>query len=149
MIEELEDNAKNELKRADHLIYVTLKYTRTADVIKNTVKRLISAFDFSILELLEFLKKKKKIKEIPSITKVRAEVIKEKMPDLKKEIDFYNLLRDIDKAEFKRREEYRKNVTLIAVKKPGENIEVDVDTLRKYFERTIDFVDTVEEIVRD
>ena len=37
-IGELEDNAKQELKRADHLLYVTLKYTRTVDVIKNTIK---------------------------------------------------------------------------------------------------------------
>ncbi len=40
MIEDLEDSALQELKRADHLIYVTLKYTRTVDVIKNTIKRL-------------------------------------------------------------------------------------------------------------
>ena len=50
MIEESEniENAVSQLKRADHLLYVTLKYTRTVDVIKSIIKRLISAFDFAV-----------------------------------------------------------------------------------------------------
>ena len=45
--------AKEELKRADHLLYVTLKYTRTADVIKNTIHRLLNAIDYAIIFSLE------------------------------------------------------------------------------------------------
>ena len=48
MFDDLEFDADEELKRADHMIYVTLKYTRTADVIHNILKRLINAFDVSI-----------------------------------------------------------------------------------------------------
>ena len=40
MTENLE-NAKEELKRIDHLIYVTLKYTRTVDVLLSVVERMI------------------------------------------------------------------------------------------------------------
>ena len=42
------DEAKEEIKRADHLIYISLKYTKTVDVIKITIQRLINAFDFAI-----------------------------------------------------------------------------------------------------
>ncbi len=31
------DNAKNEMKRVDHLLFVSLKYTRTVDVIKSVM----------------------------------------------------------------------------------------------------------------
>ncbi len=86
-------SAREELKRADHLIYVTLKYTRTSEVIKNTIKRLISAFDFSILEVLEHLKMKKKIKTVPTITKLRAELLQDVLPETKYYIEFYFLLK--------------------------------------------------------
>ena len=36
------DKAKSELKRADHLIFVSLKYTRTVDVIRSIIERLIN-----------------------------------------------------------------------------------------------------------
>ena len=39
MMDDLVEGAKEELKRADHSIYITLKYTRTVDVIKNIIKQ--------------------------------------------------------------------------------------------------------------
>ena len=36
------DDVKNEVKRVDHLIYVSLKYTRTVDVIRSVVERIIN-----------------------------------------------------------------------------------------------------------
>jgi hypothetical protein len=45
--------AFEELKRADHLIYVSLKYTRTVDVIKSIIERLINAYDDAIITLLD------------------------------------------------------------------------------------------------
>lgn len=147
-LNELEESAKEEIKRADHLIFVTLKYTRTVDVIKNTIKRLISAYDFSILEFLEFLKKKKKIKNVPSLPKLRAEALRDMLPELKEDMEFYALLKRIDIAEYKKKEEYRKNVALIAEERPGVKLEVNMETLREYFNRTIKFVSFVEETVR-
>ncbi len=54
------DNALRELRKVDHLIYVSLKYTRTVDVLKHIIKRMISAFDFMMDALLINLKQKKK-----------------------------------------------------------------------------------------
>ncbi|MFH0936657.1 MAG: hypothetical protein V1815_03200 [Candidatus Woesearchaeota archaeon] len=147
-MEDLEDSAKEELKRADHLIYVTLKYTRTSEVIKNTIKRLISAFDFSILEVLEHLKIKKKIKAVPTITKLRAELLQDVLPETKYYVEFYFLLKQIDKAELKRKEEYRKNVALVAFDKKGLPLEVNIDTLKKYYDKTKEFIEIIDDITR-
>ena len=46
------DNAKEELKRIDHLIYVTLKYTRTVDVLLSVVERMVNSYEFIIEALI-------------------------------------------------------------------------------------------------
>lgn len=149
MIEDLEENAREELKRADHLLYVTLKYTRTADVIKNTVKRLISALDFSIQEALEILKSKKKLKEVPRTALLRAELLDEKRKEFRDAMDFYFMLRKIDAADYTGKEEFRKGVAMISEINSKEKIIVDIATLKKYFERTIQIVQEIEEKVHD
>jgi hypothetical protein len=138
-----EDSAREELKRADHLIYVTLKYTRTVDVIKNTIKRLITAFNFAVSDGLAYFKEKKKIKEIPTHINIKADTLIKLAPSLKHYITFYTKLKKIDKADFDKKEEYRKNVTLI-VKLNGKVIEANIDVLKEYFQKTIEFVDAIE-----
>ena len=139
------DNAKEELKRADHLIYVSLKYTRTVDVLKNIIERLINTFDEGINALLEYLKKKKKIKEQPKAILVRCDLIKEKIKDKKinDDLDFYLLLRKIDKAKFTKRLEYRRHVIMIA-DVDGTFIEVNMDNLKENFKKAQDFIDYIE-----
>ena len=146
MTDDLVEGAKEELKRADHSIYVTLKYTRTVDIIKNIIKRLINAHDIVLLELLQHLHGKKKIKEVPGVPKKRATVVASSLPDLKKDIDFYFLLREIDVADFTKREEYRKNVALVTTVR-GKQLVVDIETVKKYFDRTVEFVDRVHGII--
>ena len=146
-IGELEDNAKQELKRADHLLYVTLKYTRTVDVIKNTIKRLINAFDYAILEALEWTIKKKKIKKISDLNKLRAEDLNKIYPEIKTYIDFYNLLKRVDRAEYAKKEEYRKNVTMIVTDEMI--LEINIPKLKEYFEKTIKIVQEIEEEIHD
>ena len=133
-----EDSAEQELKRADHLIYVTLKYTRNVDVIKNIIKRLINAYDFAVLEALKFLK----IKKIPDVPRMRIHLLAEKLPELKKEAKFYLFLKALDAAPFKRKEEYRKNVTLVT-----DVMNINIDKVKSFFERTVQFVKTIETMV--
>ena len=146
MIEDLAETAREELKRADHSIYVSLKYTRTVDIIKNTIKRLISAFDLALLDVCEHLKTKRKLKSIPTVSKLRADIAAKTFPDLKPYIEFYNLLKDIDRARYDKREEYRKHVTLIAYIS-NNKVEVDIKTLEGYYSKVNDFVNTVESLV--
>lgn len=143
------DNAKEELKRADHLIFVSLKYTRTVDVLKSVVERLINAFDFGIIALLEYLKeKKKKIKEYPNVVLIKCDLIKKKFKDneLSNYLDFYLLLRKVSKAKFTKRLEYRRHVTMIA-DVDGNFVEINLDNLKEHYNKTQDFINYVEMIV--
>ncbi len=54
---------------ADHLLYVSLKYTKTCDVILNLIARWKSMIELSFDALLEKAKKKKKIPAMPKSPK--------------------------------------------------------------------------------
>lgn len=141
------EKAKEELKRADHLIYVSLKYTRTVDVIKNIIKRLINAFDYGLDALLEYAKRKKKIEQKPVLVTKKCEIIKKlfkEEKELVKLVDFYLLLRKIDKADFTREREYRRHVTMITTV-DGEIMSIDIDLIYKYFEKTKEFIEQIIE----
>ena len=51
---------------ADHLLYVSLKYTKTCDVILNLILRWRKMIETSINELLKRAKTKKKISAVPT-----------------------------------------------------------------------------------
>ena len=154
MIEEENINAREELKRADHLIYVSLKYTRTVDVIESVIVRLMSAQQMTIDALLEWLEKKKKLKKIdlskPYTTKI--ELIRDKMKKdetVIKLLDFYEYLIKIMKADHIKKEEFRKNVRLIAHDKNGNVIEeVGIEVLKEYYRRACDQIDTIEKMMK-
>jgi len=142
------ENARDEMKRADHLIFVSLKYTRTVDVLKSIIERLINAFDFGISALLEHLRKKKKIKEYPNAVLIRCSIIKEKFKDelLKEYLDFYLLMRKVSKAKFTKRLEYRRHVTMVA-DVDGNFVEINTDNLKEHYKKTYDFILYVNAIV--
>lgn len=147
MIEDLPEKAKDEIKRADHLVYVTLKYTRTVDVIRNTIKRLINAYNYVILEALEYAKNNKKIKDIPGSWQDRVSLLKKTYKsDFDEYLKLYNLLKNIDQAEYKVKEEYRKHVALI-VNLDEKILEVDIPTLVDYFKITKEFVNIVNSLL--
>lgn len=142
--------AKEELKRVDHLIYVSLKYTRTVDVIKSIIERMINAFDFSIRAGLEYAKVKKKIKAIPSNVVERGSVFlnlfKSEDESLKDYVDFYILLRKINRAHFERAREFRRHVTMTAFLEEGE-IEIDIDIITEYYHKIRNFIIIIENII--
>jgi len=142
MIDFHQDSAEEELKRADHLIYVTLKYVRTAEVIKNAIKRLITAFDLKIIEALEYGKNLKKIKSVPLTPKDRCDTLVKVIrgDEIKAFIEFYGLLKKIDKVDFMSKSEYRKHVTLIAETDERKYVEVNIEELKQYFNKTQDFI---------
>ena len=93
----MESEAREELKRADHLIFVTLKYTRTVDVIKNIIKRLINAFELATDDALVYAKKKRKIATIPMLQKLKCDMLSKVIKDerIKEYRDFYNMLKTL------------------------------------------------------
>ncbi|HJO01405.1 MAG: hypothetical protein QF655_02570 [Candidatus Woesearchaeota archaeon] len=142
-------NAGQELKRVDHLFYVSLKYTRTADMMRHMIERLISTFSFGIDSLLKYAKEEKKIDEIPSNPMMRSKLLMETFTDeeFASYMNLYLKLRKILKADYSRREEFRRHVTMTCTLDKGEVTEVNIDILKEYYETAKNFVDYVERIV--
>ena len=141
------DESKNELKRVDHLIYVSLKYTRTVDVIKSIIDRMITSFDFGFIAILEKVQRRRKTLEIPTQPRKRCDLLREIFPEDKElmdYVDFYLLLRDLSQAKYTRREEYRRHVTMIADLGQEEPYEVNIDILYEWNEKMIVFITYLE-----
>ena len=88
------NDSREELKRADHLIYVSLKYTRTGDVILSVITRLMSALEVCMDELLKWLEAKKKLKQIDYSKpyRIKVEWLKDKFKkdkSINNMLDFY------------------------------------------------------------
>jgi len=146
--EERSTGALEELKRADHLLYVSLKYTRTKDVFLNIISRLISAFEISIQDLLKKANEKGMIKIIPITWKDKLELIPKIMgPSSKKYLKLYNKLKLIKNCQdIKAKEEFRKGVAIkVNLKKP---ITIKVDDLVNYYKQTQEFVDMVIKFIK-
>ena len=145
------EGAKQELKRADHLIFVSLKYTRTMDVLASVIKRLISSLELVLEAILQWLLKKKKIKAIPSTYKNKIEVIRanfKKDVTIQEMLKFYSYLMRIDKAEHSGRGEFRKGVTLIAIDELGDVIgEINLEKIKEFYLKTIELVDYTGEML--
>jgi len=121
---------------ADHLLYVSLKYTKTCDVIINLLKRWKIMIDYSIDGLLEKAKKKKKLKKIPTAPKLKVDTIKQvfkKNPEVMDAINEYEMFKLIDVLHKTKESEFRKGVCLKIMYK-GEETRVDLDKLKEYSE---------------
>ncbi len=139
---EMIEEAKEELKRVDHLIYVSLKYTRTADVIKNALLRLLSTFDFIMEAVLIDAENHKKIESIPKSPKLKMNLLLELYPDdkkLGKYLHFYNFLREVINSPYGKREEFRRHVTMI-ISFPCSTAEICIDNLENCEDLTKDFL---------
>lgn len=146
------DEAVQELKRVDHLFWVSLKYTRTVDVIKHVIDRLINCIGFGLESLLKYAKEKKLVASIPVNQGLRCDLLKKTFPDnaeLIEYINFYLKLRKLSKAEYSKREEFRRHVTMIATIDKGEIVEVSIDVLKEYYENTRNFISFVKKIINE
>ncbi|MFH1648939.1 MAG: hypothetical protein ABIA93_00110 [Candidatus Woesearchaeota archaeon] len=145
---EMLHNAKEELKRADHLVFVSLKYTRTVDVVINALNRLIEAYDFLCMALLEKAKEKNLIMEIPETPVERAHAVKEMYPDDKvlDNIELYLLIRKIVKSNVQKENEYRRHVALITYIAGRQEI-VNIDIITEYFAYVQEFAEHVEKLL--
>ena len=142
------DNANQELKRVDHLYSVSLKYTRTVDMMKHMVERLISTFSFGIESLLKHAKDEKKIDEIPGNLGLRCKLVLETFPgeEIADYMNLYLKLRKILRAKYTKREEYRRHVTMTATIDNGEVVEINIDNLKEHYETVKNFIKLVKVI---
>ncbi|PIZ51544.1 hypothetical protein COY27_03150 [Candidatus Woesearchaeota archaeon CG_4_10_14_0_2_um_filter_33_13] len=109
--------AREELKRLEHIIYVSLKYTRTVDVIVNALHRLIDVYDLIIEALLEKAKLENMVTSLPKSPALRARHLGELFPEdaeLQKHLGFYSFLKSVLNLPHEKRKEYRRHVALVA-----------------------------------
>jgi hypothetical protein len=119
---------------ADHLLYVSLKYTKTCDVILNLIARWKSMIDLAMDRLLEKAKSRRMISSIPSSPKPKLEALKKlfaRNPDVKVTLELYEFFKRVEDSQKIRENEFRKNVTLKILDK-GNYVNIDLEKLKEY-----------------
>lgn len=134
---------------ADHLLYVSLKYTKTCDVIENLLIRWGKMIDISLEQVLKKAKERGKISDVPSSPIGRIQESRKLFKDNKdflQVIEDYKMFRKIDKLKCERIGEFRKNVCL-KVQYQGKEVSIDLEKLKKYSERLEKFISIVKQFL--
>lgn len=142
------NDAREELKRVDHLIYVSLKYTRTVDVIRSIIDRLIAACDFMVDHIIFIAKQQDKIAEVPKLPGLKCDRVKALYPDdekLREFIEYYLKLRKIMRMEYTRSTEYRRHVYM-GLELDGEELKINIDLIIEYYDMIKNYFDYIREL---
>jgi hypothetical protein len=141
------ENAVEELKRVDHSIFVSLKYTRTVDVLVNIIIRMVDCYEQLFLALLNYALHHKLCSSIPSTPKERGMLIKEIFheQEIHDNIDLYFLLKALMKSNYGRENEYRRHVAMRAIISGREEI-VNINIISRYYEFLTSFFHLVDSI---
>lgn len=134
---------------ADHLLYVSLKYTKTCDVIMNLLFRWRNMIETSLNRVLEHAKEKGKIKIVPTNPLGQIDEIKKlfkKQKEFLEVIEFYEMLRKLEDLRTERIGEFRKNVNL-KIMYCGKEINMDLENLKEYAAKLEKFISTVKQFL--
>jgi hypothetical protein len=134
---------------ADHLLYVSLKYTKTCDVILNLILRWRKMIEVSVDKILKHAKKKKLISAVPSNPMGQIDKMKEifkKDKNILEVIEMYEMFRKIEELRKERIGEFRKNVTL-KVFYQGKEIDVNLEKLKEYAATLEKFISTTKQFL--
>jgi hypothetical protein len=148
-MEEIIQELIQEKISADHLLYVSLKYTKTCDVIMNLILRWRKMIEIGINGILKRAKKKKKISSIPlnPVGKIEAATkLFKKDKDFLEVIDMYKMFKKIEELRKERIGEFRKNVTLKVFYK-GEEININLEQLKIYADVLEKFISTTKQFL--
>ena len=146
MILEEFENAIEELKRADHSIFATLKYTRSRDVVLSVLDRLSTTFTYSVHAGLLYAKDKGSISDVPEDLKSREYLFRQVYPDFTQMMDLYALLRKVlNCPDYDVEQEFRKNLTLIA-EVEGCGVRISVEDIERYYAQIREFLNTLKTI---
>ena len=130
--------ANEELKRVDHLIYVSLKYTSTVDVIRSIIQRMVTAIEHMIDAQIKHSQDTKKIVDIPNLPVEKCKLLKQLHPGdsvVVEMLDFYLHLRKILRAEFIPSQEFRRHVTMTVNLKDETPIDINIDKINEFYEK--------------
>lgn len=134
---------------ADHLLYVSLKYTKTCDVIQNLILRWKKMIETSIDKILIHAKKKKKISSVSSNPVGRIEQTRKlfkKNKDFLEVLDMYEMFKRIGELKQERIGEFRKNVNLKVLYR-GKEININLEQLKIYVDNLEKFISTTKQFL--
>ena len=135
--------------RADHLLYVSLKYTKTCDVIVNLLLRWRRMIEVAIDYVLKHSKSKKKISSIPTSPLEKDAVVKKLFKndkDFLEVVELYEMLRKIEDLRKERIGEFRKNVTLRLMYR-GKEVDINLEQLKIYAAMLEKFISTTKQFL--
>jgi hypothetical protein len=143
------ENAVEELKRVDHSIFVSLKYTRTVDILENILSRMVDCYEFLITALLKYAYEHKMIGDIPHTPKERSTLIKQiyKEQEVHDNIDLYLLLKAMLRSNHSRENEYRRHVAMRAIIAGREEI-ININIISQYYEYLTSFFHLVDNLTK-
>ena len=154
-IEEYLLEGREELKRVEHIIYVSLKYTRTTDVLRNAVLRFVSFFDIMFEGYMVDAVEKEKIEKIPKSPALRVKKLVDMYPENKefeKFVIYYFFLKDLLMKEYGRINEYRRHVGMVFDLDNHSSVIINIDNLEtceyyahKFFEFSRNFLGYAKE----
>lgn len=139
-------NAREELKRVEHLVYVSLKYTRTVDVLMNTVGRMVEYYEFVVEGLLRKLVDEEKLEEIPTTPLEQANLAIENYDDelIQENLNLYLLLRKVQRQENPiKDQEYRRHVSATMIIDQQE-VKLNIDTVTEYYQLQAELLEKIK-----
>ena len=143
MKESIED-AEKAIKRVEHLVYVSLKYTRTVDVLKNVLSRMLESYEILLRILYRYKVDDKEVPEAPVKLALEVQNLYEENEAVQENIDTFILLRKIYRAPNPiREEEYRRHVAMKTYINGKEEV-FNIDLAMQYFDYLNEFFETVE-----
>lgn len=133
--------SNEELKRVDHLIFVTMKYTRTVDVLRNILDRMITSLSHMLDALI-----KHKGANVPNTPAKKTILTRELYVSDKTVIeivDFYVLLRKIVNTQFEPHNEYRRHVGM-SVKIDNCVHDITIDKVEELYHKLKEYFNYVK-----
>ncbi len=145
MIEEI----IKEKTSADHLLYVSLKYTKTCDVILNLLARWKSLIEISFDAILEKKVEDGKLPSMPTNPKQRIEFIKKyfsRNAVVQDVVPLYIFFKRVPDLKKTRSGEFRKNVNLKIIE-PTRVTDINMEKLGEYYDIVEKFISEVKKIL--
>lgn len=134
---------------ADHLLYVSMKYTKTCDVILNLISRWKSMIEMSFDAIIQKSFDDGVLKQMPESPKQKIEFLKtyfKKLKALQETVPVYIFFKRIPDLQKTREGEFRKNVNLKIIE-PGKITEINMDKLKEYAELLERFISETKQFL--
>lgn len=131
---------------ADHLLYVSMKYTKTCDVILNLLARWKSMIELSYDAVLQKRVDDGKVPAMPTNPKQRILFVKQyfkKEKAIQESVPLYIFFKKVPELPKTREGEFRKNVNL-KIKDNTGVVEINLEKLGEYSEVLERFISEVK-----